>query len=77
MEQNPSRQANSRSASQEIHSRLWNPKIHYSVHKSQPLVPVLIQMNRIQSIPSHIFKIHFNIILPSMPRFSKSHRPLR
>jgi hypothetical protein len=36
MEQNPSSDANSRSASQEISHLLWNPKVHCHVHKSTP-----------------------------------------
>jgi hypothetical protein len=49
---------------QEIPSILWNPKVHYRVHKTPPLVHTLSPINPVHTIPSYLSKIHFNIVHP-------------
>jgi len=54
MEQSPSWDVNSCSASQEIPNLSWNTKVHCCVQNSLPLVPILRQMNPVHTFPRSV-----------------------
>ena len=56
MEQSPSWKANQFSASQEIPHILWNPKVHYRIHKCLPPVPTPGQLDQVHTPTSHFWR---------------------
>jgi len=72
MEQSPLVEANRFSAIQEIPQFLWNPKLHYSIHKCQPPVPMQSQIDPVHNpYPTSwrtilILSSHLRLDLPSV-----------
>jgi hypothetical protein len=58
------RLASNCAATQELLNILWNPKVHYLVQESPPLVSIAIQIDPIHTTISHLSMIYFNISHP-------------
>jgi hypothetical protein len=62
--------ADSHPACQKYPAFLWNPKLHYYVHKRPPLDPILSQPNAVRPINPYLPKIQLNVIIPPAPRYN-------
>jgi len=72
MEQSPSWEVNRFAASQEIPRILWNPKVHYHIHKCPPPVPIRSQLDTVHTPPHStswrsilILSSHLSLGLPT------------
>jgi len=61
MDQSPSGEADSHPASQEVPLILWNPKVHYRVHSSLPIVRILKHIHPVHTPQHNFHKIQSNI----------------
>ena len=52
MEQSHFWEANRFSGSQEIPRILWNPKVHYPIHKCPPPFPILSHLDPVHTLTS-------------------------
>ena len=57
------------SACQQNPRILYNKEVQYWFYRIPPSIHILSQLNLFHALPTELLKLHFNIILPSMPMF--------
>jgi len=77
MEQSSSSEVTTFSVSHRNSRIVWSSNVRCRIHKIQPPIPILIQLKPVSASPSHLLKIHFNIIFTSMPSSYKWSLSLR
>jgi hypothetical protein len=63
MQQSPSWYAKNRSSAQEIVGVSQKPKVHYRIHNSLSLTPILGQIYTVRTHIYYSFKFHVNIVV--------------
>ena len=76
MEQSPTGEANRFSADQEFPRILWKPKVHYRIHKCQPSVLIMSQLDPIYISP-HFVETEGSLPHSQVPATCPYHEPAR